>query len=337
MIADPKLSEPGNSGVLELARHLVHFGVNVRRHAKFMVAVSTFLSVPSSATFDKSIQGWKLLGDLHTIPFIQPQNKQTFPQTSPMSANGSDATAEKEFCLRVSDTPPEVIGEQLCLYESHLFNSIEISELHTHFHAEETAPQSPNIAAVTAFSRSLSQWVSSELTLAQASAGADSAEHYMDVFCRIIELAHFCLVNNCYAAAADIYSAMKGMDVYGMSEECKSVPHKYKELLNSIASALSPDEDFKEYNTRLKILSKDIAKNAQRIVTGVVPHLPYYLKRIEAIDRGESDFVAGGLINFRKHRKLGEMFLEIKRFQETRYTDFKPREDVLACFKNMCI
>ena len=340
MIADPKITESDNGGVLDLARHLIHYGVNVRTHTKFMTTVSTFLSVPSSTTFNKSIQGWKLLGDLHSIPFTQlpsqSQSQLSQPTSSPITTNAD--TTQKEFSLHISDIPPEVIGEQLCLHESNLFNSIDISELHMHFRgsaAHQKATQSPNVATATAFSRSLSQWVSSELASAQMSARPDSSERYMDVFCRIIELAHFCMVNNCYAAAADIYNTMKDMEIFGMNEECKSVPHKYKELLNSISSALSPDEDYKEYNTRIKILSKDIAKNAQRIVTGVVPHLSYYLKRIESIDRSENDFVAGGLINFRKHRKLGEMFLEIKRFQETRYTDFKPREEILTCFKNM--
>lgn len=326
-----------------------------------MATASSFLSVPNSACmFNKSVESWNFLGGL-CEPYLHPSKQ---PLISIESLNIKSSVQQLiQHNFHILTIPPNVIGEQLCLFESILFNSIDINDLHIHFKKQKEKREkeednvvveiekkdkdrcndvncddkikinkySQNLTSLLSFSDSFTHWISSELS----SVKQDDKQQKMEVLCRAIELAHFCLVNNCYAAVFDIYEALSSSTAIVLEDECKTIPQKYKELLNSVVLATSPADDYKEYNTRMKILSKDVARNAHRLVTGVIPHIKYYVKKIEDIDRDESDFVGEGVINFRKYRKLGEIFLEVKSFQETRYTDFKPRDDVLYSFKKI--
>lgn len=158
----------------------------------------------------------------------------------------------------------------------------------------------------------MSSWSSTEIT------SRSNKNLQVSELCHMLDIASQCeKLNDYYSLTAIIYGLLSISDKFR-----KQIPKEHLALLERMEELVSPLRNYK--NMRQKV---------QATKPPCVPFLALTIKDLTFIEDGNQDYIREDLkvINFFKRRKVSEVILPIRQYQQIKYSNIEePDSNVMA-------
>lgn len=191
----------------------------------------------------------------------------------------------------------------MTLIESDLYRAIKPWELLNQSWAKKDKDKrAPRVISMINRFNQVSNWVATVVVQ------AEPLKHRIAVMKHIIEIGDKCLALNNFNAIMEIVSGLQAASVYRLKQTRGGLDSKHVKMLEDCENIMNRQQNFK--NLRAHLHSVD---------PPCIPYVGMYLTDLTFIEDGNSDHLAGGLINFVKRQKVSKIIGEIGQYQHTPY------------------
>ncbi|KAI9138023.1 ras guanine nucleotide exchange factor domain-containing protein [Paraphysoderma sedebokerense] len=190
---------------------------------------------------------------------------------------------------------PEVVAQQLCLYDWSLFHNIHAIEYLNQIwrKKEDDEDTTPSLDFFIARFDQESYWVATEIC------SVKDLKKRTAVLVQFIQIARLCLEYNNFFSAFSLTAGLGLRPVERLKKTWKNLPDDIQKKFDELTKLCDPSRNMKNYRDRLAGSKPP-----------VVPFLPIYLKDLTFLNDGNESKVRG-LINFDKLRMMAGRVKEI--------------------------
>lgn len=204
---------------------------------------------------------------------------------------------------KLVDFSPKDIAQELTIIDSNLFSKIQASEcIQKKWDKENRIKNSPNIHRIIERSNLFSLYLASEI-LKEV-----ELKHRVKLVEHLIKVSKECLDFGNYASVFSIIGALNMKCIYRLKKTHEELSQRTKDILEEMKELMDQRGNFRNLRTKTK----------ERIST-CVPYIGIFMSDFLYIQESNQDFYVNGLINFKKNILLGNILLEIHKFQKCKY------------------
>eukprot|EP01097_Dermamoeba_algensis_P008869 TRINITY_DN6087_c0_g1_i1.p1 TRINITY_DN6087_c0_g1~~TRINITY_DN6087_c0_g1_i1.p1 ORF type:complete len:557 (+),score=90.62 TRINITY_DN6087_c0_g1_i1:60-1730(+) len=210
----------------------------------------------------------------------------------------------------------ELIAEQLTLFDYEILEKVQLTEfLGKAWQKKDKDLLAPNLTMLAKHFNDVSNWVSTEIL------STESNKARLSSIVRFIKVAKVLFKMNNFNGVMQVLSGLNNFSVLRLKNLWEALPVKAYETFQKLEGYMSHEMNYKRYRTGIK---KALDKKEK-----VLPYIALLLRDVTFMYDGNSDYVEGNLINFRKMLLLGNCLIEFLGYQRIGWNNCFQRDEQL--------
>eukprot|EP01122_Echinamoeba_exundans_P003988 TRINITY_DN14027_c0_g1_i1.p1 TRINITY_DN14027_c0_g1~~TRINITY_DN14027_c0_g1_i1.p1 ORF type:complete len:882 (+),score=178.56 TRINITY_DN14027_c0_g1_i1:264-2648(+) len=206
------------------------------------------------------------------------------------------------------------LATQLTVIEYTMLRSVNMNEFKNQaWNKADKETKAPNIHALISHFNKMSFWVATEIVT------SDQIKEQVKRITKFIKLAGYLRDAGNLNAVMEVISGLNSLPVQRLRSAWRAVPSKHISALKKMEDLMAPSQNFLKYRQELKVGTSTMGF--------VVPYIGVHLGDLVHIAEGYLD-PEDGKYDLAKILKLGEVLIEIRKFQTQIPAAAMPNEDM---------